>query len=389
MESSDVFVGAGQELPTGPVQMASVTRDGRLTVGFSNGAATFHPEWLRDNCPCPDCRIVQTDERRFVPWSEPGPARIVHAVVEESSLIIDWLSGHRSVFGADVWTRINVAMQRGGHDIRLWRRGYELGRFEHDATINDLAVRRSMFEAFQRDGAVVVTGSPTVPGTCIDYLKSIGITLVHSHIGVIFDVKLDPAGYNVAFTNEALPPHHDNAQRTQPPSGQVLAMLVNDATGGESIVVNSLSVLHDLQFEDPGAVEVLSRVDVPYRQYSHESDGYTQAPVVVRQADGGFRHLRFSNQLRQPLPFDHPDMEEWYRAYKALGAKVVDPSYEVRFRLRAGDMLFVNSLRVMHCRTAFIPDGPRHLQDIYFDSDDVTTELARLSGAAINAMMQS
>jgi gamma-butyrobetaine dioxygenase len=335
------------------------------------------------------CRIVQTDERRFTPWSELEPAKIASASVSDDGLTIEWASGHVSVFANDVWPRINVSMQRGGRELRLWRAGYQLGRFDHDDTVNDLDVRRAMFEAFQRDGAVVVTGSPTVPGSCIEYLKKVGITLAHSHIGLIFDVKLDPTGYNVAYTNEGLPPHHDNAQRTQSPSGQVLAMLVNDASGGESIVVNSFSVLHDLQRIDPAAIDVLSRVAVPYRQYSHDSDGYTQGPVVVRNAEGGFSHLRFSNQLRQPLPYDHPDLEAWYSAYKRLGQMVVDPAYEVRFRMNAGDMLFVHSQRVMHCRTAFVADGPRHLQDIYFDVDDVDTELAQLAGRALNAMMQS
>ena len=49
------------------------------------------------------------------------------------------------------------------------------------------------------------------------------MTLRDSSLGLIFDVKLDPAGYNIAFTAEEVPPHNDNAQYTHPPSGQVLA----------------------------------------------------------------------------------------------------------------------------------------------------------------------
>ena len=57
------------------------------------------------------------------------------------------------------------------------------------------------------------------------------------------------------------------------------------------------------------------------------------------------------------------------------------------FRLSAGDTLFVNGYRVLHARTAYQPDGPRHLQDVYFEMDDVFGHLARMSGEATNAMV--
>jgi gamma-butyrobetaine dioxygenase len=302
---------------------------------------------------------------------------------------ITWGSGHASTFPHDVWSRISTATRRTRYVARLWRSGYQLERFDHDEITVDLVSRRRFFEAFRRDGGVVVTGSPTEPGSCIRTIEALGLTLIHHNLGTIFDVKLDPAGYNVAFTSEALPPHHDNAQATYPPSCQMLAMLVNDADGGDSIVVNSWSVLHDLEERDPAAVDVLTRVEVGFRQYSPEADGFTRAPLVVRDASGGFKQLRFSNQLMQPLPFDHPLLAEWYRAYRLLGSMVTDPAYEVRFRLNAGESLIVHSPRVMHARAAYTPNGPRHLQDIYFDGDDLYANLARMTGEATNAMLQA
>ena len=190
-----------------------------------------------------------------------------------------------------------------------------------------------MFEALRRDGAVVVTGSPTEPGTVIELLRSLGITLRDSSLGLIFDVKLDPAGYNIAFTAEEVPPHNDNAQYTHPPSGQVLAMLVNDAQGGNSVVVDGWSVLDHLQRDHPEAIDVLSRVEVGFRQYSTEADAFTRAPLVVRDRMGRFVHLRFSNQLMQPLAFDDADLADWYQAYRLLGAAIADPANHVSFRL--------------------------------------------------------
>ncbi|MCU1389504.1 MAG: gamma-butyrobetaine dioxygenase [Ilumatobacteraceae bacterium] len=388
----DVEVGPrGRHLPEGTPSSVDVTADA-VTVAFADAlggatAATFHPTWLRDNCPCDECRIVQTDERRWQPWRDVESPQAVSAKIVDGALHVTWNSGHRSTYSAAAFANIDRASHRGTWTGRAWTAGYEIERFDHAAATNDMVTRRRLFEAFRRDGAIVVTGSPVVPGSVLDLVRTLGLTIRDSSLGLIFDVKLDPAGYNIAFTAEEVPPHNDNAQYTNPPSGQVLAMLVNDATGGESVVVDSWSVLEQLEALDPGAVDVLSRVAVGHRQYSTEAEGFSRNPLVVRDRDGHVRHLRFSNQLMQPLEYDDPDLAAWYRAYRLLGTIVSDPANHVSFRLSAGDTLFVNNHRVLHSRTAFVPDGPRHLQDIYFDVDDVMGHLDRMTGEATDAMV--
>ncbi len=378
----------GNRLPTGAVTAASATADG-IVLRFTEGSATFLPDWLRDNCLCHECRIVQTDERRWQPWSQPTAPIASTVDVVDGELQIGWVDGHRSTYGPAEWDKIRITASRGSWTARLWRGGYEVERFDHHQTIADQVTRRDMFEALRRDGAVVVTGSPTEPGTVIELLHALGLTLRDSSLGLIFDVKLDPAGYNIAFTSEEVPPHNDNAQYTHPPSGQVLAMLVNEAEGGNSVVVDGWSVLDRLAREHPEAIDVLSRVEVGFRQYSTEADAFTRAPLVVRDRAGRFIHLRFSNQLMQPLAFDDADLAQWYEAYRLLGAEIADTANHVSFRLAAGDTLFVNGNRVLHARTAYKPDGPRHLQDVYFEMDDVFGHLARMSGEAQNAMVVS
>jgi alpha-ketoglutarate-dependent taurine dioxygenase len=91
----------------------------------------------------------------------------------------------------------------------------------------------------------------------------------------------------------------------------------------------------------------------------------------------------------QPLPFDEPDLTAWYHAYRLLGSALSDPTNHVSFRLATGEMLFVHGYRVLHARTAFVPNALRHLQDVYFDVDDVFGILARMAGEARNAMVPS
>lgn len=376
----------GRRLPDGIVT-AATGLDGRILVQFTEGSATFLPDWLRDNCQCHQCRIVQTDERRWQPWTQPTAPVADKVDVVDGELHIVWHDGHRSSYGPAEWATIRTTAARGAWTVRLWNAGYEVERFDHHQCISDEATRRDFFEAIRRDGAAVVTGSPTEPGTVIEFLRAIRVTLRDSSLGLIFDVKLDPAGYNIAFTAEEVPPHNDNAQYTHPPSGQVLAMLVNDAQGGDSVVVDGWSVLDLLNSEHPEAIDVLARVEVGFRQYSTEADAFARAPLVVRDRVGRFTHLRFSNQLMQPLAFDDTELAAWYEAYRLLGAAIADPANHVSFRLSAGDTLFVNGHRVLHARSAYQPDGARHLQDVYFEMDDVFGHLARMSGEATNAMV--
>jgi gamma-butyrobetaine dioxygenase len=378
----------GSRLPGGAVSAAFAT-DAGVVVQFTDGSATFLPDWLRDNCQCHECRIVQTDERRWQPWTDPTAPVVTSVNVVGGELHITWAGGHSSTFGPADWEKIRKTGARGVWTARLWGSGYEVERFDHHQCIDDQITRRSMFKALRRDGAVVVTGSPTEAGTVIELLRALGITLRDSSLGLIFDVKLDPAGYNIAFTAEEVPPHNDNAQYTHPPSGQVLAMLVNDAQGGNSVVVDGWSVLDRLNRDHPEAIDVLTRVEVGFRQYSADADAFTRAPLVVRDRDGRFVQLRFSNQLMQPLAFDDTDLGAWYQAYRLLGAAIADPANHVSFRLSAGDTLFVHGYRVLHARTAYRPDGARHLQDVYFDIDDVFGHLARMTGEATNAMVTS
>ena len=63
-------------------------------------------------------------------------------------------------------------------------------------------------------------------------------------------------------------------------------------------------------------------------------------------------------------------LKEFYKAYHDVSARVHRSKYRSTFRLNGGEVLIVASLRVLHAREEFIPDGKRHLQDAYFVYDN-------------------
>src|SRR3954465_7988019 len=161
----------GEELPRGDV-VAATPRHGRVVVEFTEGSASLLVDWLRDNCLCDQCRIVQTDERRWQPWTQPGVPEVNTVQVVDGRMEVEWKGGHQSVYGRAQWDKIRTTASRGRWTARLWDSAYEIERYDHDQCIADLVTRRGVFEALRRDGAVVVTGSPTEPGSVISLLQA-------------------------------------------------------------------------------------------------------------------------------------------------------------------------------------------------------------------------
>ena len=72
-------------------------------------------------------------------------------------------------------------------------------------------------------------------------------------------------------------------------------------------------------------------------------------------------------------------IKEFYKAYHELSTRVFDSKYRSKFRLHGGEVLIVASLRVLHARESFIPNGKRHLQDAYFVYDNAANNVVLLS----------
>ena len=199
----------------------------------------------------------------------------------------------------------------------------------------------------------------------------------------LHDVHFRADGYNVAHTDEPLPPHNDFASYSWPPSGQLIHMLVNEVTGGDWVNVDGFRVLDELQRTHPHALATLARVPVAFREHSETAESWTRAPLVRVDGHGNIIGLRFSNQLMQPLAPTDPDVEAFYDAYHLLARAIADPAHQIEFRGHAGDMQFVHTHRILHARRGFDhTTGARHLQDTYFDFDDAAALAALRSGMA-------
>lgn len=346
-----------------------------LEVHWPSGKVShLHFLWLRDNCSCEECRVVQTSEKRFMISDVPVDISPLAVSLDGDRLVLVWPDGHETVYEG---TAIEALSAPHGVEWTPWDSRFTPSRYRFQAFLDDDSIASAAITEFLDTGAIILQQAPTLPGTLESLSPRLG-PIREVLFARIHDVTVDPRGYNVAHTSSGLPPHNDFASYSWPPSVQALHMLVNEPAGGESVIVDGWNVLSRLRDRDPDHFRVLCETPVPFREFDDDNETYAVAPLVRCDADGNIASLRFSNQLMQTLDPGAPGVGEFYRAYYALCSLLTADDVKARFRLGGGDILVVAAHRVLHGREAFEAAGRRHLQDAYFELDNVRNHLVVL-----------
>ena len=361
--------------------IGSIVDDGdALTAVWRGGERTTLPYlWLRDNCGCGECRVEQTTEKRFHVFRVAADLRPQRAAVEcaggdDEAIAVTWPDGHRTRYRtADLHALTGRQRPRIDYwDCRFQPRRFDFGRF-----LADDQTAAGLIEEFLRTGACVLTGAPTAPDAAERLAPRLG-PIREVVFERIHNVSVDPAGYSIAHTDLAIAPHNDFTSYHWPPSVQVLHMLTNECDGGDSAIVDAFAVADRLRRDRPERFAALCAVPVPFRLFSEEDESRAAGPMIDLDVDGNVRLVRFNTQQMQPIPLWQPRLRDFYAAYHDLSARINADAAQARFRLGAGQMLLTAAHRVLHGRTALRSRGRRHLQDAYFEHDNVRNHLTVL-----------
>lgn len=346
-----------------------------VVIDWGSGEPLELPHlWLRDNCDCEECRITQTSEKRFLLAGVPRNLAPANVELLDDRLFIEWPDGHRTRYDGEFLQSFSALESIEAQD---WPHRYVPMYFDYSSFIDKDDVATQAIEEFLAMGAIVLANAPRERGT-LEHLASRLGPIREVLFDRIHDVRVDPSGYNVAHTPLPLPPHNDFASYTWPPSVQALHMLTNEAEGGLSIIVDGWSLLTALRDEHPDMFKILCEMPVPFREFDDDTETYAVEPIVRCDTQGNITGFRFSNQLMQTIDPHVPHLADFYRAYHELCCRVADPRRYAKFRLNGGDILVVAAHRVLHGRDAFVPTGQRHLQDAYFEFDNVRNALTVL-----------
>ena len=351
-----------------------------LATVWDGGEATSLPFlWLRDNCGCSECRVVQTTEKRFHIFrvdKELRPRRVTidRAGCDDEAIAIVWPDGHRTHFRS---SELHPLISRQRPNLKHWDSRFRPREFDYHEFLRSDRTAADLIAAFLETGACVLVDAPTEPNSTEQLASRLG-PIREVVFERIHNVVVDPTGYSIAHTALAIAPHNDLVSYTWPPSVQALHMLVNECEGGDSSIVDGFAVLEQLRSNHPGIFDLLCAVPVPFRLFSADEETYSVNPMVELDGDGNVKMLRFNNQIMQAVPLSQPRLGSFYAAYHELSARINDESARACFRLAAGQVLLTAGHRVLHGRTALRSGGKRHLQDAYFEHDNVRNHLALL-----------
>jgi gamma-butyrobetaine dioxygenase len=225
--------------------------------------------WLRDNCPCPDCRVPGSGQKLFQITELPDELAVTAVEEDADSVTVTYgPDGHRSRFDRS-WLAENERAGAGG-DVRtedgkrLWSgpgAAFPAGDWERYRS--DPVDRGRVLDAVLTDGFALLRGVPVRADMVAAVAETFGYVR-ETNYGRVFDVRVEATPANLASTGLALSPHTDNPYRDPVPTIQLLHCQASAADGGDTLLVDGFAAAHRLRVEDPRSFGVLTRTPVPF-----------------------------------------------------------------------------------------------------------------------------
>ncbi|MGZ0716004.1 gamma-butyrobetaine dioxygenase [Pseudomonas palleroniana] len=354
----------------------------QLLVQWADGRVSpFHHQWLRDNCPCPECVYSVTREQVLEIVDVDDDLSAAFARIDQGNLSVEWSGGHHSRYDPG-WLRAHAyddesrAERRAAKPKpRLWDSQVQLPVFDYSAVMEDANALLQWLLALRDGGLSQIRGVPTEPGSLALVARRIAF-IRESNFGVLFNVQSKANADSNAYTAFNLPLHSDLPTRELQPGLQLLHCLVNDANGGESIFVDGFAIASALRTEDPEAFQALCEIPVEFRNKDRHSDYRHLAPIIALDAMGDVAEIRMANFLRGPFETSVARMPLLYRAYRRFIGMTREARFRLVKRLNPGELWCFDNRRTLHARNAFDPgSGARHFQGCYIDRDELLSRI--------------
>ncbi len=356
--------------------------------------AWFHYFWLRENCHCPKCTHPEAWERIVDLLKIPHDIKPESIKSSEDGLRLTWPT-HDAPCDGTFYSWSWLDEHRTENKARLARKkkrtSWRAGAFtiddvsvDFDDILNSDAGLQAFLEYIDDVGVAFSRNTPNTHEAVIALASHIA-HIEESHFGRDYEVVSKPNPENLAYTSHALYPHNDLPSRKYLPGVQFLHCRQNDATGGESILVDSIAVASRLRDENKEFFEFLSTKKVTFSSIDESWHIVNRSTVIEVDEDGEIVGTRIHPALIGPVDVEPDDMDLFYRAHRAVIELCTSPDMQLSFRLQDGDCQVFDNYRILHARAAFDPNsGGRHLHGLYVTRDDLQSrlEVLRRGGAS-------
>lgn len=372
---------------TDRVAVKRVTSEpGMLSIEWADGQRSeFASLWLRDNLP--EDRDRHSGQRLIDVADLPEQPRIRSAVIVDGAVRIEWETESRAASFDLAWLlsqTANRAPGRAEFRPKRWLDGAKLDAQRdfswapYPDVLIDRLQRAKWLTRLLQDGIAFLSDMPQEEDAIFEAASLAGRVL-ETNYGMAFDVRSVPQPENLAYSDLGLGLHTDNPYREPVPGFQVLHALVTSPAGGESLFGDGFAIAEHMRAIAPGEFALLSRTAVPFLYRSQDAELYAERPLIQVSCSGEVTGVHYNNRSIAPLRLAPRDVAPFYGAYRKLAVLLREPRFQLRFRLRDGDLAVFDNLRILHGRLPFSSaQHPRHLRGCYLSRDSVYSEAAVL-----------
>ncbi|WP_397543745.1 TauD/TfdA family dioxygenase [Roseovarius salis] len=358
--------------------------DKGLYVTLADGETYFNYFWLRDACPT--TIDPQTRERVFDVTSLDAAPSAKIASLGDGVLEIHWANeDHVSRIPVEKLEAFVANGQRpdpADMPRRLWYAGFDrdFTRVAQADVEHSEAGRAKLARALIEDGIALVTGMEDSDESLPRLVNQLG-PVTPTAEGHFFEVRLEIAPTNLAFTAGPLEMHTDLPGEEMAPGVQFLHCRANSVDGGRSLFLDGAAVAEALRAEDPEAFDLLSSHAVPFF-YRHDGWDYrARQRIIELDARGNVSGVTISQHLQDDLDLPQDVLDVYYPAFCKFLRMMQEDRFVCRFRLNAGECIVFDNHRIVHGREGFSAEsGQRHLRGCYTDRGAAWSTYRTLAG---------
>jgi len=361
-----------------------------LNVQWDDGESSeYHFLWLRDNCHCAQCVTDLSKEQVFEICDVPldiKPSSVT--LTSENMIEIIWdYDEHKSSYHP-AWLKEHCYSEKSREkrllSPKLWDKEVikdELPIYQFDEIMNDDSILLNWLYDQRDYGFSKIKNVENQLKTVQKVAERISF-IRQTNFGIVFNVISKPNANSAAYTNLKLPLHTDLPTRELQPGLQFLHCLVNDASGGESILVDGFKIAEYIRDNHPEEYETLTTLPMSFYNKDKASDYRFDSPMILTDKQGNVTEMRMANFLRGPMSIEGKDMKAFYKAYRLFILLTRQERFQYFHRLDAGDLIVFDNRRILHARNAFdLEEGNRHLQGCYLDKDELLSRIRVLERA--------
>ena len=155
--------------------------------------------WLRDNCQCDECRIIETGEKQFLLHTVPVDISPKRVEIKDQSLFILWPDNHQSLISLD---KIEESGKSRYPEHKSWSSKFTPTRFDWSEFLTDKNIASEALKTFVSFGVIILNNAPKEPNTLELLSKRFG-PIHETLFERIHNVSVTRNIYNVAHTSRA------------------------------------------------------------------------------------------------------------------------------------------------------------------------------------------